>query len=152
MKKGVQTFVPTVLYMDPQKNLYIGSVHTSFILGIHIHRLYSKINANVHLVDDSNRISIASISKTRAMSVPKSDVIKLYRSLLRYGGRFADYNFREYALRKTRHEFAKMRNVTDVDAIKAAYESGVRNLAIVKNQAIISEMYGVGPNVLEKQK
>ncbi len=85
------------------------------------------------------------------MSVPKSDVIKLYRNLLRHGSRFADYNFREYTLRKTRHEFRKMRDVTDVGAINAAYQNGLRNLTIVKNQATISQMYKAGPNVLEKQ-
>jgi LYR motif-containing protein 4 len=39
------------------------------------------------------------------MSVAKGDVLKLYRALLRHSRRFSDYNFREYALRRTREDF-----------------------------------------------
>jgi Complex 1 protein (LYR family) len=39
------------------------------------------------------------------MSIARSDVRKLYRALLRHSARFTDYNFREYALRRTREEF-----------------------------------------------
>jgi hypothetical protein len=43
------------------------------------------------------------------MSVARSDVRKLYRALLRHSARFTDYNFREYALRRTREEFRSLK-------------------------------------------
>lgn len=85
------------------------------------------------------------------MSVAKSDVIKLYRALLRHGNKFSDYNFREYALRKTRLEFAKLKTEQDPEAIKQAYYNGLTNLGIVKRQASISQMFAATPTVLEQQ-
>lgn len=85
-------------------------------------------------------------------AVGKRDVLKLYRALLRHGGRFADYNFREYTLRKTRHEFVRLKNETDGEVIKKAYYHGLTNLNIVKNQATISQMFAASPNVLENRR
>lgn len=85
------------------------------------------------------------------MSVAKSDVIKLYKALLRHGGKFSDYNFREYTLRKTKLEFAKLKAETNPEVIKQAYYNGLTNLNIVKRQASISQMFASTPTVIEQQ-
>lgn len=86
------------------------------------------------------------------MSVARSDVIKLYRALLRHGGKFADYNFREYAVRRTRHAFATAKTETDPAVIKQAYYDGLNTLAVVKRQSSISQMFAAAPTVLEQQQ
>ncbi len=85
------------------------------------------------------------------MSIAKSDVLKLYRALLRHGSKFADYNFREYAVRRTRHAFASGKMETDPEAIKQAYYNGLNTLAVVKRQSSISQMFGATPTVLERR-
>lgn len=86
------------------------------------------------------------------MSVAKSDVLKLYRALLRHGRNFADYNFREYAIRRTRHAFASAKNETDPELIKKSYYDGLSTLAVVKRQSSISQMFAASPVVLEKDR
>jgi LYR motif-containing protein 4 len=84
------------------------------------------------------------------MSVGRGDVLKLYRALLRHGGRFADYNFREYALRRTREDFRAAMHETEPKAIKQFYYDGLNNLAVVKRQAAISQMFAADPLVIER--
>lgn len=48
------------------------------------------------------------LDRLRNMAIAASDARKLYRALIRHGGRFADYNFREYVLRRTRDDFRAM--------------------------------------------
>lgn len=86
------------------------------------------------------------------MSVGRSDVLKLYRALLRHSSRFADYNFREYALRSTRDRFRAAMFEGDNQAIKLNYYEGLNNLAVIKRQATISQMFAPDPVVLERQR
>ncbi|XP_039035436.1 uncharacterized protein LOC120171888 [Hibiscus syriacus] len=43
----------------------------------------------------------------------RSEVIQLYRSLLRVGRQFSDYNIREYSKRRTMDAFRDKKNLTD---------------------------------------
>lgn len=45
-------------------------------------------------------------------------VLAMYRAMLRYGGRFHDYNYREYALRRTREEFRAHATESNPETIK----------------------------------
>lgn len=86
------------------------------------------------------------------MSVGRGDVLKLYRALLRHSNRFADYNFREYALRRTREDFRAGAQETDTATIKRLYYEGLNNLTIIKRQAAISQMFAAEPVVVEGAK
>jgi LYR motif-containing protein 4 len=85
------------------------------------------------------------------MAVGRVDVLKLYRALLRHSGRFADYNYREYALRRTREGFRAAQQETKPAAIKRGYYDGLNNLAIIKRQAAISQMFAADPVVIEQK-
>ena len=85
------------------------------------------------------------------MSVGRRDVVKLYRALVRHSKMFADYNFREYALKRTRHGFETLRNESDPQVIKEAYYAGLNSLAMVKRQSTISQMFAAPPVVIEKE-
>lgn len=83
------------------------------------------------------------------MSVKPSDLRKLYKALLRHSARFSDYNFREYAKRRTRDAFREHLTEADSEAVRRLYYEGLNNLAIVKRQATISEMFKATPVVVD---
>lgn len=84
------------------------------------------------------------------MSVKASDVRKLYKALLRHSARFSDYNFREYSLRRTRDAFREHVGEVDPQAVNKLYYNGLNNLAIVKRQTAISQMFKTDPVVIER--
>eukprot|EP00755_Sulcionema_specki_P028750 Sspe_Gene.90603::Locus_62136_Transcript_1_1_Confidence_1.000_Length_563::g.90603::m.90603/K22069/LYRM4; LYR motif-containing protein 4 len=73
--------------------------------------------------------------------VTKSEVLRLYRSLLHEGLKFADYNLRGYTLRRTRDDFREHRGVTDPETINRLYQIGLQNLEVVKRQVIVQRLY-----------
>ncbi|KAL2692591.1 hypothetical protein IWX47DRAFT_167610 [Phyllosticta citricarpa] len=56
----------------------------------------------------------------------------LYRSLLRQARQFAAYNFREYALRRTRDAFRENQKLKDDRAIQEAIQKGLKELQVLK--------------------
>ena len=79
--------------------------------------------------------------------------INLYRNLLRYGKKFSNYNFREYALRRTREDFRLNRGVTDPSKIADLIASGRKELDIVKRQATLSALFSPETQyVVERRK
>lgn len=76
-----------------------------------------------------------------------TNVLKLYRNLLREASRFDHYNFREYFLRQTRTGFREQRKIADNSE---AYAEAQKNLAMLKRQAAISNMYHFDKLVVEK--
>ncbi|PFH62844.1 hypothetical protein XA68_11625 [Ophiocordyceps unilateralis] len=76
-------------------------------------------------------------------------VLSLYRQLLRQGGQFSAYNFREYAKRRTRDAFRENRGVHDPRAIQELVQKGLRELQIMKRQTVISQFYQLNRLVVE---
>lgn len=84
------------------------------------------------------------------MTVKASDLRKLYRALLQHSARFSDYNFREYALRRTRDAFRQHKSENDPQVINRLYYDGLNNLAILKRQTAISQMFKTDPVIVER--
>ncbi|ODV98195.1 hypothetical protein PACTADRAFT_185377 [Pachysolen tannophilus NRRL Y-2460] len=78
------------------------------------------------------------------------DVLALYRSFLRNASKFGNYNFRSYFLRKTRDTFRENKNITDKEQIDKFFKQSQLDLAILKRQATISQMYHFDKTVVEK--
>lgn len=76
-----------------------------------------------------------------AISAASRDALHLYRQLLRYSSRIAAYNFREYALRRTRDAFRENRGVTDARTLQNLMQRGSSELEVLKRQSAISQMY-----------
>ena len=55
-----------------------------------------------------------------------------YRQLLKQGGQFAAYNFREYAKRRTRDAFRENKDVDDPQKVQELIRQGVRELQVLK--------------------
>eukprot|EP00794_Sanderia_malayensis_P010693 gene10693-11830_t len=64
----------------------------------------------------------------------RSEVVALYKQMLRASQGFSSYNFREYALRKVRDGFKKHKAEADCEKIASFVEEAKRNLALIQRQ------------------
>jgi LYR motif-containing protein 4 len=83
------------------------------------------------------------------ISTSRTAVLSLYRNLLRTGGHFNQYNFREYALRRTRDAFREHKNETDPEKVQELVHRGLNNLQMMKRQTVIGQMYNIDKLVVE---
>ncbi|KAF9583442.1 LYR motif-containing protein 4 [Lunasporangiospora selenospora] len=82
----------------------------------------------------------------------RSQVLGLYRSLLHHSSKFAAYNFRDYAVRRTRDAFHAAKNETDPAKIEALITKGKEQLEVVRRQSLISQLYGGEKLIVENPK
>ncbi|KAL6995115.1 hypothetical protein U1Q18_005251 [Sarracenia purpurea var. burkii] len=79
-----------------------------------------------------------------ASAVPppgRSEVLSLFRSLLRTARKFADYNIREYTKRRTIDAFRQNKDLSDPSAVAAAFSDGKSQLEVASRQAIVYSLY-----------
>lgn len=69
------------------------------------------------------------------------EILRLYRSLLKACGKFEQYNYREYALERVKHDFRANRNLVNQEEINLAVEKAKENLVVIQRQAEISTLY-----------
>ncbi|KAG0304674.1 hypothetical protein BGZ98_005179 [Dissophora globulifera] len=82
----------------------------------------------------------------------RSQVLSLYRSLLHHSSKFAAYNFRDYAIRRTRDAFHAAKSESDPEKIQAMIHKAQKELEVVKRQSLISQLYSGEKLVLETSK
>ncbi|KAF1913779.1 hypothetical protein BDU57DRAFT_520790 [Ampelomyces quisqualis] len=92
-----------------------------------------------------------SLAQTAKGDMPYQ-VRSLYRSLLRQGGQFAAYNFREYARRRTRDAFREYQGETGERRVQELMQKGLKELQILKRQTVISQFYQLDKLVVEGGK
>jgi hypothetical protein len=83
------------------------------------------------------------------MATSRTVVLSLYRSLLRTGAQFSQYNFREYARRRTHDAFREHMNETDPQRIQDLVNRAINDLQMMKRQTAISKMYNMDKLVVE---
>ncbi|KAJ7978481.1 LYR motif-containing protein [Quillaja saponaria] len=71
----------------------------------------------------------------------RSEVLSLFRSLLRTARQFCDYNIKEYTKRRTIDAFRQNQNLSDPSSVASAYSEGKTQLEIAKRQAIVYSLY-----------
>eukprot|EP01024_Parvocaulis_polyphysoides_P005099 TRINITY_DN1127_c1_g1_i2.p7 TRINITY_DN1127_c1_g1~~TRINITY_DN1127_c1_g1_i2.p7 ORF type:complete len:183 (-),score=12.41 TRINITY_DN1127_c1_g1_i2:767-1315(-) len=69
------------------------------------------------------------------------EVLHLYRSFLREGQKFQQYNMREYVKRRAKLGFKQNKDLQDEQTIQNCWERGLQDLAVVKRQVIIYGLY-----------
>lgn len=74
----------------------------------------------------------------------------LYRQMLCEAKKIQHYNVREYALRRVKAGFAEDRALSG-EAADASYRFGVGQLAVLRRQAAIYNMYPVEKSVMESK-
>lgn len=62
------------------------------------------------------------------------------------------YSFREFALRKIRHEFQQNKSLDDQNKIQDFYKKGLESLEVIKRQALIGNLYKSKKLVIEMNK
>ncbi|KAJ5652411.1 hypothetical protein N7507_009837 [Penicillium longicatenatum] len=92
-------------------------------------------------------MSVASLHRETGFQVRS-----LFRSLMRQSTQFSNYNFREYARRKTRDAFREHQNESEDRRIQELIQSGLQDLRLLKRQTIISQFYQMDKLVVEGQK
>ncbi|KAG2211603.1 uncharacterized protein EV154DRAFT_513457 [Mucor mucedo] len=75
-------------------------------------------------------------------------VLSLYRNFIRHGHKFSSYNFRDYTVRRSRDAFRSNMTETSKDKIASFIAKAEQDLAIVKRQAAISQMYTNGEHLV----
>ncbi|MCJ1448050.1 MAG: hypothetical protein MMC23_008563 [Stictis urceolatum] len=76
----------------------------------------------------------------------------LYRSLLRQSRQFANYNFREYAKRRTRDAFREYTKEKDERRVQELISKGLKDLQVMKRQTVVSQFFQLDKLVVEGGK
>ncbi|KAJ8277021.1 hypothetical protein GJAV_G00070580 [Gymnothorax javanicus] len=79
----------------------------------------------------------------------RSQVLSLYRMLLKESKKFPSYNYRTYALRRIRDAFRENRNVSDPEALKVLLSQAWDGLALIQRQVSIGQLYAAQKTVVE---
>ncbi|KAF9179737.1 LYR motif-containing protein 4 [Haplosporangium sp. Z 767] len=79
----------------------------------------------------------------------RTQVLGLYKSLLHHSSKFAAYNFRDYAVRRTRDAFHAAKSESDPAKIDALIHKAQQQLEVVKRQSLISQLYSGQKLVVE---
>ena len=69
---------------------------------------------------------------TSASDASPFTIRSLYRALLRQSSQFANYNFREYARRRTKDAFRESKGVSDERQRQELVQKGLRELQVLK--------------------
>ena len=80
----------------------------------------------------------------------RTQVLSLYRLLLRESRRFPSYNYRTYALRRVRDAFRSNRTVEDPQTIQKLMEDGYKTLYLIQRQVSIGKMFTTQKTIVEK--
>ncbi|KAK9762478.1 hypothetical protein K7432_011733 [Basidiobolus ranarum] len=83
------------------------------------------------------------------MADTRTQVLRLYRDLLKAGNTFSSYNFREYAIRRTRDAFRANASVTEAEKVQSLIQRGKKELTVIKRQGFINSQFQTEKLVVE---
>ncbi|XP_038217682.1 LYR motif-containing protein 4 [Zerene cesonia] len=84
-----------------------------------------------------------------ASKISKTQILAIYKSLLRESEKFSNYNFRAYAIRRVRDAFKEKKVLTDPKAINNEIKFAMDNLQLIRRQIVIGDMYKTEKLVIE---
>ncbi|KAG8442431.1 hypothetical protein GDO86_011277 [Hymenochirus boettgeri] len=70
----------------------------------------------------------------------RSQVLSLYKIMLRESQKFNAYNYRTYAIRRIRDAFREKKNVDNINEIKFLVGRATENLNVIRRQEIVERM------------
>ncbi|KAM4534480.1 LYR motif-containing protein 4 [Odontesthes bonariensis] len=79
----------------------------------------------------------------------RTQVISLYKMMLKESSKFPSYNYRTYAMRRVRDAFRANRKVEDQKTVVRLMEEGQQTLALIQRQVSIGRMYEAQKTVVE---
>ncbi|XP_065151086.2 LYR motif-containing protein 4 [Paramisgurnus dabryanus] len=79
----------------------------------------------------------------------RTQVLSLYRLLLKESKKFPSYNYRTYALRRVRDAFRENQTVEDPQVLEELLIRARDSLALIQRQVSIGKMYEIQKTVVE---
>ncbi|XP_067857888.1 LYR motif-containing protein 4 [Heptranchias perlo] len=84
------------------------------------------------------------------MAVPAStQVLSLYRVMLKESKKFSSYNYRTFAIRRIKDTFRENKNVTNPEVIQELIEKAKDNVEIIRRQVLIGQLYTTQKLIIE---
>ncbi|XP_078055388.1 LYR motif-containing protein 4 isoform X1 [Mustelus asterias] len=80
-----------------------------------------------------------------------SQVLSLYRMMLKESKKFSSYNYRTFALRRIKDAFRENKDVTNPEVIQELIEKAKANIEIIQRQVLISHLYTSQKLIIEHQ-
>ncbi|XP_039533917.1 LYR motif-containing protein 4 [Pimephales promelas] len=84
-------------------------------------------------------------------SCSRTQVISLYRMLMKESQKFPSYNYRTYALRRVKDGFRENLHVENPKTLDMLINQARENLAVIKRQVSIGHLYSVQRTVVESE-
>ncbi|CAG9134181.1 hypothetical protein JYU34_000889 [Plutella xylostella] len=82
----------------------------------------------------------------------RTQILKLYKEMLRESQKFSNYNYRCYAFRRIQDAFKDSKGLTDQKIIRKEMEYAIENLAVIRRQIVIGSIYSSEKLVIENQR
>ncbi|EDO16138.1 hypothetical protein Kpol_1070p21 [Vanderwaltozyma polyspora DSM 70294] len=79
----------------------------------------------------------------------RGQVLNLYKQFIKNANQFNNYNFKEYFLRRSRESFRANSKIQDPVELAKVYRDAQFDLAVLKRQSIISQLYTFDKLVVE---
>ncbi|EIE26487.1 mitochondrial protein of LYR family [Coccomyxa subellipsoidea C-169] len=70
-----------------------------------------------------------------------AEIISMYRSFLKHGAKFPNYNIREYVRRKAMEGFRAHKGETDEQTVSELVQDAKTELEVVKRQSMVYSLY-----------
>ncbi|KAJ8267999.1 hypothetical protein COCON_G00131710 [Conger conger] len=83
-------------------------------------------------------------------SSSRTQVLSLYRMLIRECKKFPSYNYRTYALRRVQDGFRENRNVDNPKLLDRLLSQAREDLAVIKRQVSIGHLYSAQKTIVEE--
>lgn len=85
-------------------------------------------------------------------STCKTQVISLYRMLIKESKKFPSYNYRTYALRRVKDGFRENVHVDNPKTLDLLLNQARESLAIIKRQVSIGQLYSAQKTIVESKQ
>lgn len=80
--------------------------------------------------------------------VARTQVLGLYRRLLKEASHIDNYNFRSHAMRKIKVEFRQNSSLSG-PSLEQKFKWGTEQLELVRRQRVVSQLYPEGSTIME---
>ncbi|CAL8368351.1 unnamed protein product [Boreogadus saida] len=82
-------------------------------------------------------------------SSSRTQVIALYRMLIKESSKFPSYNFRTYAIRRIKDGFRENKHVDNPKSMDELLTRARESLALIKRQVSVGQMYSSQRTIVE---
>ncbi|CAL9697608.1 unnamed protein product [Knipowitschia caucasica] len=79
----------------------------------------------------------------------RSQVVSLYKMLLRESSKFPSYNYRTYAVRRVRDAFRDNRSVQEPELLNRLLQEGEQRLQMIRRQVLVGQLYATQKSIIE---